>query len=391
MVHHRVARAQVAGQRGAHQATLPARHRGGLRGAKAVAEPALHGGLGHRVDALRFDGGDALLPLRAGFGAVAGTCVGDHHRLEPLGAAHGEFLADHAAQRQADPHDRPAVEAVVELGQQPLGVAGQIGQGVGAAGGVGVAVAAVVVADHAVVARQRIGQLVPQADVAAQCVAEHDGVLRRGDLARLAHGVVQGGRAGAAIGAPGGGHGRFGGGQRRRRLADLAQQPRGDAHAGVGRGHAGVDGRLHQHFLDVVRAELRFGVARAFDAGHTAAGERGAQVQLELLPAAQRGGDRHHDDAPRLDVQPRAAPDLMPGVAGDEVLEFGGEVVGAGHRLVDPGVTQHAAPVAHAALEIVVVGVHGVVSVEGNQDDGRKWPQVINEVGSGSVSTRPYP
>src|SRR6185312_4989761 len=127
----------------------------------------------------------------------------------------------------------------------------------------------------------------------------------------------------------------------------------GEMEGRVGGRHAAIDGGLQQHFLDLVL-------------GHATL-DRRAQVQLELLVAAEGHHHRQHEQSPRTLVEPRARPDLAPGVAGDQVLEVLVEIVAPGERTVDIAVAQHAAPFAQAA--IVAFGIihampHGNARVE---------------------------
>src|SRR5258705_517417 len=61
--------------------------------------------------------------------------------------------------------------------------------------------------------------------------------------------------------------------------------------------------------------------------------------QLLVMPAGDERGER--DKAPTPAVEPGTGPDLAPGVAGDEVLEVGGERRGAGDGPVDMSVAEH--------------------------------------------------
>jgi len=113
---------------------------------------------------------------------------------------------------------------------------------------------------------------------------------------------------------------------------------------GVGGRHAGRDRRLHQDFLDFLPLEA--GIATE---------QRGAQMEFELLPATERAADREHDHASGPGIESGRAPDLVPGIARDQVLEFGIERIGACERTVNPRVAEHRAPVAQAAFEIVLL------------------------------------
>ena len=135
--------------------------------------------------------------------------------------------------------------------------------------------------------------------------------------------------------------------QRRRRgqAPFLAQDAHRDLERGVGRRHAAIDGALHQRFLDLRERH--------------AAADRGLAVQLEFLPAREAHRHAEHEQAAGGGVEPGPAPDVVPGIAGDEALELGVECVRVVQRLVDPGVAQHRAAILHAAVEVVLSG-HGV-------------------------------
>ena len=89
--------------------------------------------------------------------------------------------------------------------------------------------------------------------------------------------------------------------------------------------------------------------------------KRRAHVQPEFVPLAERDHGADHEHAAGAFVVMRPRPDLAPGVAGDEVLEFlverGLLRVGA----IDPFVAQYLAALGHAALVAVLV-VHGEIS-----------------------------
>jgi hypothetical protein len=254
--------------------------------------------------------------------------------------AQRQLLADHAAHRQADPHDR----AGIEFAQQARGIVGQVGHRVRAGWRFRAAVAAVVVGDHAAVGGEMVGQRVPHIEVAAERMAQHHRAARRLAAARGAHAVVQ---ARAAVRHALAADARMGDGGRgrgRQWAFQLAQDLAGQRKTGIRGRDAGIDGGLHQHFLQLVFGETVFAVVL----------QGGAHVQLEFLPARQRHGGSQHDHAAHARLQARAAPDLVPGEARDQVLEFGVECVGLVDGAVHPGVAQDAAPVAQAALVVVV-------------------------------------
>ena len=161
-------------------------------------------------------------------------------------------------------------------------------------------------------------------------MAEDDGrpsALHRDAQLRRAEGVV---RRDARIG---------GERSRRRRAPFGAQDLAGDLERGVGGRNAAVDRALQQRLLDLVDRH--------------AAADRGAAVQLELLPARQPHRHAEHEQAPRVVVEAGAAPDVVPGVARDQALEVGVELARAGERAVDPLVAEHGAAVGEAAIEVV--------------------------------------
>lgn len=122
------------------------------------------------------DGGDAALlhGLDAGvpdfWGADAGGCVGEGEFVKAVGSVDGETHADHAAHRESAEVDAVQVE-VVEEGQ---GVAAELGDGVGAGGCSGLAVAAGIVANDVEV-RQEGGHLrIPHGGGDAERVGEEE-------------------------------------------------------------------------------------------------------------------------------------------------------------------------------------------------------------------------
>src|SRR5215211_2928702 len=119
----------------------------------------------------------------------------------------------------------------------------------------------------------------------------------------------------------------------------------GGSEGSVGGGDAGVDGHLKQYLLDLAGAE--------------AVAERGLHVHGQLLVVAHRGQDGQGDAGAGAPIQAGPAPDVAPGVAGDEILEVGREVGGGGGRLVDVGVAEHSSPDGHA-LVVAALVVHEV-------------------------------
>src|SRR5829696_1649702 len=69
---------------------------------------------------------------------------------------------------------------------------------------------------------------------------------------------------------------------------------------------------MQQHLLDLV--------------GGDAVAKRSAHMHGQLLVVAHRGQDGQGDAGAGASIQARAAPDVAPGVAGDEVLEVGCEL-----------------------------------------------------------------
>src|SRR5690606_21553562 len=146
---------------------------------------------------------------------------------------------------------------------------------------------------------------------------------------------------------------------------DLAQNVLGQVEGRVGGWHPRIDGVLQQHLLELVGRQAR-GIG---------GGEGGAHVQLEFFPAAQRERHGQYHHAARLVRQARAAPDIVPRVAGDQVLVIGGEAGGPCQRAFDPGIAQHGAAVGQALFEIVFAA-HGAFPQGGwrhaRQKNGRE-------------------
>ncbi|MDB5768426.1 MAG: pcaD, partial [Collimonas fungivorans] len=113
-------------------------------------------------------------------------------------------------------------------------------------------VAALVVADHAAVGGQHVGQVVPHDHVAAERVGQHHSVARRLAAARRAHGVVQRRQAGGGALAADAGMGRGGHRGRLGRVSHFGENVLGQRKAGVGGRDAAIDRGLHQHFLQFV-------------------------------------------------------------------------------------------------------------------------------------------
>jgi hypothetical protein len=111
----------------------------------------------------------------------------------------------------------------------------------------------------------------------------------------------------------------------------------------VGRWHTAVDCGHHDDFLDVFGREARIG--RPIECG--------AHMHCKLFIRAHGNHHRQHHQTPRLVAQGGAAPDVVPGVARNQVLKFGVKGIGVGLRLVHPGVAQHAAAVDHAFVKII--------------------------------------
>src|SRR5579864_7722850 len=109
--------------------------------------------------------------------------------------------------------------------------------------------------------------------------------------------------------------------------------------------HAAVDGRLQQHFTELV-----FGDAIA---------KRRAQMQRQLLRTIERDHHCHRDAAASPPVQPGPAPDLTPGVAREQILKIARKLRRSGRRAIDVLVTQHLPANLHPLLPALVV-VHFV-------------------------------
>src|ERR1700689_5916400 len=105
----------------------------------------------------------------------------------------------------------------------------------------------------------------------------------------------------------------------------------------VGRGHAAIDRLLQEDFLDIVGREAAFR-------------QRGAHMQAEFIPLAERYHGADHQHAPGPLVEMRPGPDFTPGMARDQVDELAVERIPAGDRFVDPGIAKHLAALRHAVV-----------------------------------------
>src|SRR5205085_9395194 len=85
----------------------------------------------------------------------------------------------------------------------------------------------------------------------------------------------------------------------------------GGEEGAAGGGHAAVDGALQEDLLDL--------------GGRHAVAQGSSHVEGEFLGSVQGDEERQGEAAAETAVQTRAAPDLSPGVPGDEVVELGGE------------------------------------------------------------------
>src|SRR5690606_20130142 len=121
-------------------------------------------------------------------------------------------------------------------------------------------------------------------------------------------------------------------------LVHVREHFRGTAEGLDGRGDAGIDADLEEDLLDLVLAH--------------AVVDRAADVQLELMDAADRAQHRQVDDAARLAVQARPAPDAAPAVFGRELLQRALELVlvAAFDRRLHIFVAQHLAANLQALL-----------------------------------------
>src|SRR5262249_42804050 len=98
-------------------------------------------------------------------------------------------------------------------------------------------------------------------------------------------------------------------------------------------GKAAIDGGLEQHLFDFVTRH--------------AAIARGAEVQRELFAAVERHEHREAKEAARAPVEARAAPDLAPGVAREQVEELAVEFGAIRGAAVDVRRSEHRAPHVH--------------------------------------------
>ena len=141
-----------------HEAFARLRHH--LRRAlgEGAREPAPHDRVGDRLHALRAHGFGALRP-----GLRGRQIGGGRHKDEALqlfGAAQRQRLSRHAAERQADHMRLGDAQGV----QQPGEVVGQIFDGRAALDHLGAAMAARVIAEHAVPVREGADLRVPHLD-----------------------------------------------------------------------------------------------------------------------------------------------------------------------------------------------------------------------------------
>src|SRR5215213_9336884 len=124
----------------------------------------------------------------------------------------------------------------------------------------------------------------------------------------------------------------------------LGENAPGDGECRVGGRRPAVDRAVQDDLFDLIL--------------HQAVAKRRADVQLELLEPAQ-GHQRHQRYATaRPAVQPRAGPDLTPGVARAEALEVGGEARRALECGIHEVVAQHLPPYPHPTLVERVVRCH---------------------------------
>ena len=337
---HSIAAPDITGNVSSSQPLPRTRHRSRALVTEGFMEVAAHDGIGDGFDALRTHGLNTLLPCLARFVRITRSRIGQHQPSNQRWMAQCHFLTHHAAHRQAHPNHRTAIQFT----QHARRIVSQFGHGVQAFRRIGTAVAAVIESDDAAVGGKQIGQRIPNRQIHADGVAQYNGAARCLAVARFAHCVMQRRRAdGAGFLADAGMCG-VGGGQRLQRVADFRRDFFQDLQrvreCGIGRRHARIDRRLHQDFLDVVRRQAMLGVGQ----------QPGAHVQFEFFPAAQRDGNRQHDDAAGFFVQTGAAPDFIPREACDQVLEFCVEIVGVLDRTVDPRIAQHCAAVLHAAF-----------------------------------------
>jgi len=108
---------------------------------------------------------------------------------------------------------------------------------------------------------------------------------------------------------------------------------------------AGIDADLQQHLGDLVPRH--------------AVGERAADMQLELMHAAERREHGEVQHAARLALEPGARPHPAPAILGDEILKRPGERIGVGERTVDVVRAEHRAP--HRQPVIIEFLVHPIL------------------------------
>ena len=150
-------------QHGAH-----ARKLGGSPGAELGREPPLEDGVGDRLDPPALDFSDALVPGLRRF-RFSPRCRKARARRRAPGAG-DKLLRDHAADGQPD--DRGPADA--ELIQKRREIARVVGHVVLIRAGFGKAVAALIIEDDAEVGREDLGDLGPDAEIAAERIDEDE-------------------------------------------------------------------------------------------------------------------------------------------------------------------------------------------------------------------------
>src|SRR6185436_2303098 len=113
-----------------------------------------------------------------------------------------------------------------------------------------------------------------------------------------------------------------------------------EAHRIDSGGQAAVDSHLQEDLADLFTGD--------------AIGERGLDVQLELVRPVEGADHREIDQAPIAPLEARAAPDAAPAILGRELLHRPAEVVRSGERLLDVLLAEHGLADFQPALKEIV-------------------------------------
>src|SRR5512144_599290 len=105
----------------------------------------------------------------------------------------------------------------------------------------------------------------------------------------------------------------------------------------VGGRYPAIDRLLQDDFLDVVRAEIGLG-------------QRRPHMHAEFLPFVECKHRADHKDTTGALVIMRACPNLAPGGARDEILEFFVERRLPGVRAIDPGIAKYLAALGYSPI-----------------------------------------